>query len=226
MDAFHDNAARVRDRIAAACRRAGREPSAVKLLAVTKTVPLERVRAAFDGGHRAFGENYAQEALPKVAALPGAEWHFIGKLQGNKAKDVAGRFALLHSMDRESLARELDRRCALLGASMSVLLEVNLAGEATKGGVTRENAPVLAEFIATRCPALRVEGLMAFPPPGEDSRPYYRDLAALARAIDARRFPGVAMRELSMGVSDDFETAVEEGATLVRLGTVLFGARS
>jgi pyridoxal phosphate enzyme (YggS family) len=203
---------RVRERIALACARAGRDPASVTLVAVSKTQPVERLREAFEAGQRVFGENYAQELRAKADALPGAEWHFIGALQTNKARIVVGRAALIHTCDRLSLARELAKRAA----SQRVLLEVNIGREPQKSGALPEDVPALLDAVRA-LPTLRCEGLMCIPPAAGDPRPHFRALRELAGKL--------GLRELSMGMSADYETAIEEGATIVRVGTAIFGAR-
>ncbi len=226
MSLIADNLARVRERLLAAARRAGRDPAAVRLVAVTKTVGLERLKEAADAGQRLFGENYLQEARAKIAALePGLEWHFIGHLQSNKAKPAVELFQLIHSVDRLRLAVALDQAAARLGKRQAVLIQVNLGGEASKSGVAPGEAPQLLEALS-RLPHLRVAGLMTLPPwlpDPEAMRPYFRALRELRDRLAAQF--GLALPELSMGMSGDFEVAVEEGATLVRLGTAIFGAR-
>lgn len=212
----------LRARIARAAERAGRRSDEVRIVAVSKKHPPEAIREAFRAGQRVFGENYAQEILAKQAALAdlsqeGLVWHFVGRLQKNKAKDVVSQVALIHGVDSAELAAALSRRAR---APQDVLVQVNVAGEATKAGVNEAELPRLLEAIAA-LPRLRCVGLMTMPPPAaraEDNRPWFRKLAALARRH--------GLRELSMGTSDDFEVAVEEGATLVRLGTSIFGART
>ena len=204
---------RVRERIAAACARAGRDPSSVTLVAVSKTQPLEKLRQAFEAGQRAFGENYAQELRAKSEALPGAEWHFIGGLQTNKARMVVGRAALVHTCDRIGLARELAKRAA---APQRVLLEVSIGKEPQKSGVLPEDVAALLEVVRA-LPQLRCEGLMCIPPASGDPRPHFRALRELASRL--------GLRELSMGMSADYEAAIEEGATIVRIGTAIFGQR-
>ncbi|MEW5725425.1 MAG: YggS family pyridoxal phosphate-dependent enzyme [Thermodesulfobacteriota bacterium] len=212
----------VQARIEAACRRAGRDPSAVRLVAVTKTVPLESVKSGLEAGLTILGENYVQEAQLKIEALGSrASWHFIGRLQTNKAKYAVRLFDLIHSVDDLKLARELDKRAGALGRRQPVLVQVNLSGEETKGGAAEEEAAGLIEQVGA-LPQLELQGLMTMPPffdQPERSRPYF---AALRRLRD-RMAP--ALPELSMGMSGDFEVAVEEGATLVRVGTAIFGPR-
>jgi pyridoxal phosphate enzyme (YggS family) len=197
---------------------------------VSKTHPADAVREAVAAGARDFGENYAQELASKMAELAGAggppaiRWHFIGRLQRNKAKLVAGRVALVHAVDSVELAEELARRAG--GAAQSILLAVNLAGEATKGGVTAETAPGVARAIAA-VSGTALDGLMTMPPPADDreaSRPHFTALRALRDRL--RDDLGRALPVLSMGMSHDFEVAIACGATHVRIGTAIFGSRS
>ncbi|HKA89026.1 MAG TPA: YggS family pyridoxal phosphate-dependent enzyme [Haliangiales bacterium] len=206
----------MRLRIAAACARAGRPESAVTLCAVSKTHPAPAVREAHAAGLRDFGENYVQELLPKAAELADLDlrWHYVGHLQRNKAKDVVGRVALVHGVDSLALAEALDRRAA---APLDVLVQVNAGDEDSKAGVAWDEVPALVAAIR-RLARVRCRGLMAIPPPSEDNRPRFRRLAELAASLD--------LPELSMGMSDDFEAAIEEGATIVRIGTAIFGARA
>jgi PLP dependent protein len=203
-----------------ACRAAGRPEGSVELLAVSKLQPLEALREAYAAGVRAFGENYAQELRDKSAALadlPGIRWHAIGPLQTNKAKYVARSAHVFHALDRADVAEELSRRRS--GAPLEVYLEVNVGGEASKGGVAPAKVPALAERVR-QLPGLQLVGLMAMPPLGpgaEESRPHFRKLAALARAE--------GLTGLSMGTTHDYRVAIEEGATVVRVGTALFGER-
>jgi hypothetical protein len=222
------NLDQIRSRIAAACLRAGRRPEEVRLVAVSKTQPPERIEAAAAAGQLLFGENYVQELLAKIEAVQSpVEWHFIGALQSNKVKYLAGRVTLLHSVDRLSLAQEVDRQWGKLGRAADVLLQVNLGSEATKAGTDERALEALARQVA-QLPHVRLRGLMALPPYCEDPeavRPFFRRLCELSEGIAALRLPGVEMKELSMGMSHDFEAAVEEGATLVRVGTAIFGER-
>lgn len=218
----------VRRRIAEASRRVGRSPAEVRLVGVTKTVAVERVLEAYGAGLRDFGENYVQQALTKVDRTPrDARWHMIGHLQSNKAKRAVEVFSLVHSLDRPSLAKALDKAARARGARLDVLIQVNTGGEQTKSGTSPEGALDLARR-AAEWPDLRVCGLMAIPPylpDPEEVRPHFRNLRRLRDRIAALGLPGVEMAELSMGMSHDFETAVEEGATLVRVGTAIFGER-
>lgn len=214
----------VRARVDAACRRAGRAPDAVRVVAVSKGMPADAVRSAARAGARDVGENYVQEAEAKrdaLADVAGVTWHFIGRIQRNKAAALA-TFDLVHSVADERSARALDVAAARIGVPLRVLLQVNVAGEATKGGVAPEAVPTLLAAVR-RLSSVRVAGLMAIPPPlaPEAVRPLFAALRALRDAQeDAAELP-----ELSMGMSADFEVAIEEGATLVRVGTAIFGPR-
>jgi pyridoxal phosphate enzyme (YggS family) len=215
-------------RIEAAAARAGREASSVRLLGVTKTVEPDKIREAFDAGLRLFGENYLQEALSKMDRLPSdVEWHMIGHLQSNKARRAVEAFAMIQSLDRPSLAEALEKAAAARGIRMQVLLQVNLGDEATKSGCDAASLETLARR-SSEWPNLDVRGLMALPPYLEDSeevRPFFRRLKELAERLTKLALPGVEMKELSMGMSHDFEVAIEEGATIVRVGSALFGER-
>jgi pyridoxal phosphate enzyme (YggS family) len=216
----------VRSRIAAAARRAGRDPGAVRLVAVSKTVDLDRIREALAAGQRLFGENYVQEARDKIAVLGSeANWHLVGHLQTKKAKAAVELFDLIHSVDRLKLAQALDQAAARSGKVQEILLQVNLAGEESKSGAAPEDLPELLQQVS-RLSQVRVLGLMTMPPwlaDPEAVRPYFR---ALREWRDrCRTHTGLPLEELSMGMSGDFEVAVEEGATLVRVGTSIFGSR-
>jgi len=216
----------VRDRIEAACARAGREVREVRLVAVSKTVGVERIRRLVECGHDLLGENRVQEALQKIPALgPAVRWHLVGHLQRNKARHAVGAFELLHGVDSERLAVEIDRRAEQSGIRQAVLLQVNLAGEETKSGVGEAGLPALLDTVAA-LPGVELRGLMTIPPPAEDpeeSRRWYSRLRELRDRSAAR--VGLPLPELSMGMTDDFEVAVEEGATLVRVGRAIFGER-
>lgn len=223
-----DNLERVQERIRAAERRAGR-PGSVTLVAVTKLVPPERIAEAYRAGVRHFGENRVQEFDEKRRwlTLPSATWHLVGHLQSNKARRAADLFARVDSLDSFRLAEKLAEAAAGLGKRLPVLIQVRLGGETTKHGVEPGGVAELVEKCAT-LDALAIQGLMAIPPfleLPEELRPFFRRLRDLAEELERRRIPGVEMRELSMGMSHDFEVAIEEGATQVRLGTALFGAR-
>ena len=220
--------ARVRERIDLAAQRSGRSPERVRLVAVSKTVDPERVRQAIEAGAKILGENYVQEAQKKIEVL-GHEvaWHFIGHLQANKAKAAAGLFDCIHSVDSLSLAQELGRRAKLRGKVLPVLLQVNVSGEVTKFGAQEKETFLLAEKLSAT-DGIEVKGLMTMPPFFEDpeaSRPYFAELRKLGERLGRQKIPRISMEELSMGMSNDFEVAVEEGATLVRVGTAIFGPR-
>ncbi len=224
---IRERAAAVMDRLARAAARAGRRPGEVRLVAVSKTQGPEAVAEARDAGLSAFGENYVQEAEPKIRAVPGAEWHLIGTLQRNKAGKAVSLFDWIETVDSPELVAAISRRAAVAGKTVDLLVEVNVAGEGTKGGVAPGGIPAVLDA-AAGLPGIRVRGLMAIPPLAEDpeaSRPYFRRLRALL-AESAQRAPrGVELAELSMGMSHDFEVAIEEGATIVRVGTAIFGPR-
>jgi pyridoxal phosphate enzyme (YggS family) len=218
-----ENLRAVRERIARACERAKRDPASVELVAVSKVQPVEAVREAARAGQRAFGENYAQELREKAdAAGEGIEWHFLGALQTNKVKMVAGRVALLHTCDRQSLAQELNKRAAALGIVQRVLVEVNLASEPQKGGIAPGDLGSFVDSVRN-LPALRCEGLMCIPPADDDPRTHFRTLRDLRDELHGHT--GLALPQLSMGMSADYELAIEEGATIVRVGTAIFGER-
>ena len=209
----------IRARVDAACERAGRAPGDVTIIAVSKTQPVAAIREALAAGATEFGENYVQELVAKRAEVTGASWHFIGKLQRNKAKLIAGQVALIHAVDSLELAAELGKRAV---AMQPILLAVNVAGEATKTGVTAETALDVARAIAA-LGNVRLDGLMTMPPPELDPRPHFEALRVLrARLADALGRP---LPVLSMGMSGDFETAIACGATHVRIGTAIFGSR-
>lgn len=225
MSQIAQNLEEVRGRIAAAAHKAGRDPAQVRLVAVSKTVPAERIKEAVAAGQRLFGENYLQEARGKIEALgEAATWHFIGHLQSNKAKGAVELFDLIHGVDRPKLAAALEAAAAAMDKVQEILLQVNLAGEASKSGAAPEAAPGLLREIS-RLPHLRVMGLMTMPPflDPEAVRPYFRALREWRDRLQDSS--GLPLPELSMGMSGDYEVAVEEGATLVRVGTAIFGSR-
>lgn len=223
-----DRLAEIREEIRAAALAAGRNPEQVRLVAVSKTRPAADVIAAYHAGQSLFGENYVQELGAKAAEVSEpVEWHFIGHLQSNKVRQIAGLVSMIHSLDRLSLAEEVSRQWGKLGMSCDVLVQVNIAGEASKSGTSEAEALTLVSDIA-RLPHIRVRGLMTMPPFFDDpeaARPYFAGLKRLSERIDAEGIPGVEMKELSMGMSGDFEAAIREGATLVRVGTAIFGER-
>ena len=230
MISIMENVAQVQERIAAACRRSGRRPHEVKLVAISKTFPPESIRAAYEAGLRDFGENRVQEAAAKRPALSDLSltWHLVGHLQTNKAKPARDLFHWVHSVDSFRLAQKLDQATASGGGRLAVLLEVNLGGEESKAGVGESEIIQLAQQMS-QLATLEVRGLMVIPPFFDDPeqvRPYFRQLRELAQEIDAKNIANVSMHELSMGMSHDFEVAIEEGATIIRVGTAIFGARS
>ncbi len=224
-----ENIARVQERIAGACRRSGRRVDDVRLVAISKTMPPEAIRAAYDAGLREFGENRVQEAKAKRPALSDltVAWHLVGHLQTNKAKPARELFHWIHSLDSLRLAERLAAAAPCSSDRLPVLLEVNLGEEITKSGARAEEVAALAEKVA-QFETLELRGLMVIPPFFEDpekGRPFFRRLGELAKEIESRKLPNVSMRELSMGMSHDFEAAIEEGATIVRVGTAIFGPR-
>ncbi len=222
------NIQNIRQRIAAAAARAHRDPAGIRLMAVSKTVEPERIQRALDAGITLLGENYVQEAREKIPAVGrGAEWHMIGHLQTNKAKYVVHLFDWIHSVDRLELAQELDKRAFQHNRRLNVLVEVNVSGEASKNGIEPSGVPELVRRISA-LPHLTIRGLMTMPPYSdnpENSRPYFQALRGLRDEIHAAAIPNVRMDELSMGMTDDFEVAVEEGATIIRVGRAIFGER-
>jgi len=224
-----ENVAQVRERIAAACRRSGRRLDEVKLVAISKTFPPESIRAAYEAGLRDFGENRVQEAAAKRPALAdlSVTWHLVGHLQTNKAKAARELFHWVDSVDSFRLAQKLEHAEPSSGERLAVLLEVNLGEEASKTGVGDSEIFQLAQQIS-QLATLEVRGLMVIPPFFDDPeqvRPYFRRLRQLAQEIEARKIPNLSMQELSMGMSHDFEVAIEEGATMIRVGTAIFGER-
>jgi len=227
MTTIAANLQAVRERIAAACIAAGRRPDAVTLLAVSKTWPAASLRDAADAGQQAFGENYVQEALQKIDALRelALEWHFIGPLQSNKTRAVAEHFAWVHSVDRLKIAQRLAGQRPAGMAPINLCLQVNVSGEASKSGCAPAEVAGLADAIAP-LPGVRLRGLMAIPEPTDDASLQRRRFAMLRGLFeDIRAKPGSKLDTLSMGMSDDLEAAIMEGATLVRVGTAIFGQR-
>jgi len=217
----------VQDRIAAACAAAGRSPDSVTLLAVSKTWPAAAVRGVAACGQRAFGENYVQEAVDKIAALsdlPGLEWHFIGPLQSNKTRPVAENFHWVHSIDRLKIAQRLSEQRPAALPPLQVCLQVNVSGEESKSGCPPQEAETLALAVAA-LPRLQLRGLMAIPEPSEDLALLHQRFALLRNLQDQLKHRGLALDTLSMGMSHDLESAIAEGATLVRVGTAIFGTR-
>lgn len=224
-----ENLARIQERIAAACRRSGRRPEEVKLVAVSKTVPPEAICVAYEAGLRDFGENRVQEADAKRPALSdlNATWHLVGHLQTNKAKRARELFHWVQSVDSVRVAQTLDQAGIGSGEKFPILIQVNLGEEPTKFGCPEKDLLPLVGQIC-QLPTLDLRGLMVLPPFSEDpeqTRPFFRRLRELARAIQAHQLPNISMLELSMGMSHDYEVAIEEGATILRLGTAIFGPR-
>jgi len=216
----------VHKRIESAARRAGRDPATVTLLAVSKQHPAEAVRAAAAAGQRHFGENYLQEALAKIEALRDLPlaWHFIGQLQANKTRDVAQAFQWVHTLDRAKIAQRLSAQRPHYAGPLDVLLQVRLAEEAGKGGVEVEHVPALAEIVAGM-PRLRLRGLMCIPPPQTDEALQHEPFRMLRELLLDLNRAGHSLDTLSMGMSADLEAAIAEGATIVRVGTAIFGPR-
>ena len=228
--ALHARLAGVRDRVARAAGRARRDPASIRIVAVSKTFTAEHVRVAADAGQLDFGENKVQEGLQKIAQTADLQikWHLVGHLQSNKARKAGARFDVVHSVDSAGLVGKLDEAAQAEGRTLDLLVQVDLAGEATKHGAQEaELAPI---FDAARhCRAARVVGLMLLPPATDDpqgARPYFRALRDMRDRLLARDVDGSTVGELSMGMSHDFEVAIEEGATLVRVGTAIFGERT
>ncbi|MBI5899567.1 MAG: YggS family pyridoxal phosphate-dependent enzyme [Rhodocyclales bacterium] len=227
MTSIAANLQAVRERIGAACRAAGRPADSVSLLAVSKTWPASALRDAAGAGQLAFGENYVQEALDKIATLQALalEWHFIGPLQSNKTRAVAENFAWVHSVDRLKIAERLAAQRPPNLPPLNVCLQVNVSGEASKSGCAPAEAPAVAAAIV-RLPGLRLRGLMAIPEPTDDTALQRRRFASLREALATiSAQTGSPLDTLSMGMSDDLEAAIMEGATMVRVGTAIFGKR-
>ncbi len=215
----------IRRQVADAADVAGRDPSDITIVAVTKTVGIEDIRSAVEAGLHAFGENRVQEFLGKYGLFPNVDWHFIGTLQTNKAKDVVGRACLIHSVASLHLIHEIAKRAAAAGVVQDVLLQVNVSGESTKHGFRPEDVrEALIEASSAR-EAIRVRGLMTMAPFGrpEDARWVFRDLKELRDSFREMPLNGVELDELSMGMSNDFRVAIEEGATIIRVGRAIFG---
>lgn len=224
--AISDSLQVTKTRITAACVAAGRAPDAVRLLVVSKTFPATAVREAFDAGARAFGENYVQEGLAKIADLLDLrgrlEWHLIGPLQSNKTKPVAEQFDWVHSVDRLKIAQRLSEQRPAGLAPLNICLQINISGEASKSGLLPGDAAALARQVAA-LPRLRLRGLMAVPEPGPGALAQHRAMAAL---FDALKADGLALDTLSLGMSADLEDAIAAGSTMVRVGSAIFGSRT
>ncbi len=228
MSKIEKNIERIRETIAGAAAKAGRNAGDVKIMGVTKTVDDERIREAIACGITIMGENYVQEAKRKIETMGrDLEWHMIGHLQSNKAKYAVRLFDMIHSVDRLGLAQELDKRAKGSGMTMKILIEVNTGGEETKSGVSQDKAIDLVRAVS-RLENLSLQGLMTMPPwfdNPEDARPYFVALRELRDRVVDEGIEGIEMGELSMGMTDDYGVAVEEGATIVRIGRAIFGER-
>lgn len=227
MSDIATNLQAVRERVRQAALAAGREPSAVTLLAVSKTWPAACVQEAVVAGQRAFGENYVQEGVGKIAALPDAalEWHFIGPLQSNKTRPVAEHFAWVHSIERLKIAERLSEQRPETLPPLQVCVQVNVSGEASKSGCAPEEAAALCRAVSV-LPRLKLRGLMAIPAPSDDPLEQRQPLRRLRLLLEELRSVGLGLDTLSMGMSHDLEAAVAEGATIVRIGTAIFGERN
>ena len=223
-----DNLDLVEQNIKEACVRSGRERSAVKLIAVSKTKPVSLLQEAYDCGCRDFGENHVQEIVEKYDKLPkDIRWHMIGHLQKNKVKYIIDKVCMIHSVDSYDLAREISKRALNAGIVMPILIEVNTGGEESKSGISPENTIDIIKRISI-LPGIEVHGLMTVPPIAkipEDNRTFFRMLYKLSVDINEQKIDNIKMGELSMGMSGDYQTAIEENATFVRVGTAIFGAR-
>lgn len=228
MHCITENLREVREQVRQSAEKVGRDPAEVKIVAVTKTVPVEKIKLAVDSGLTVLGENRVQELLEKQPILDGVEWHIIGHLQTNKVKYIADKISMLHSLDSLGLAAEISKRISALGGELEVLVQVNVAGEDSKFGIKPSET---FEFIdaVRKLPGIKLSGLMTIAPfvaDPEETRPVFRQLKSLAEEVKKIGFPGVGMSHLSMGMSNDYKVAVEEGATLIRLGSTIFGSRN
>lgn len=228
MSQIADNILSVKERIEKAALKAGRAPGDIKLVAVSKRIGVEEIRDAISTGATILGESYVQEAKEKIEEIGHhVQWHMIGHLQTNKVKQAISLFDMIHSVDRIGLAKEIDKRAKQSGKRVSVLIQVNISHETTKSGIERDSAISLVSEI-TNLTNIKAEGLMTMPPYFDDpeyARPYFKSLRELKEEIERKRFVNISMKELSMGMSNDFEIAIEEGATIIRVGTAIFGER-
>ena len=226
---IRENLEEIRGKIKAACQRAGREEGAVTLIAVSKTKPLEDLREAYEAGARDFGENKVQELTEKIPEMPkDVRWHMIGHLQRNKVKYIVGKVYMIHGVDSLRLAEEISKEAVKQGVSVRILMEVNVAQEETKFGISVSEAPLLAEQIA-KLPGISLQGLMTIAPyvdDPEENREIFAKLRQLAVDISRKNIDNICMNVLSMGMTGDYEVAIEEGATYVRVGTGIFGERN
>jgi pyridoxal phosphate enzyme (YggS family) len=219
----------IRARVDEAAVRSGRDPSEVTLMAVTKTRTADEINRAIDAGATDVGENKVQEVVAKYGDVKDVRLHFIGHLQTNKVKTIIDKVVMIHSVDSMHLAKEIDKRAKAAGLTMDILIEINPAMEETKSGVSTDEAAGLAASIAEECENLRIRGVMCIPPPAEtpeDARPYFRETKEVFDELKAADLPGAKIDTLSMGMSGDFEVAIEEGSTIVRVGTSIFGPRN
>jgi len=224
---IRDSLAGIHKRVEAAALACGRNPEEIKVVAVSKRFPVEKIIEANENGHSLFGENQVQEARDKIALLEGRDikWHLIGHLQSNKARIAAQCFDCIQTVDRPKIARRLDSLASEFGRDLAVLMQVNVGGEEQKAGIDPGDAPQLLAVI-DECPNLRLQGLMTIPPyteDPEDARNYFKTLREIRDTLNEGR--GVPLQELSMGMSHDFEVAIQEGATIIRVGTAIFGQR-
>ena len=225
---IRENLKTVQDAICRAAVKAGRDPAQIKLIAVSKTKPLSMVQEAVDCGMLEFGENRPQELAEKAMQLPNLRWHQIGQLQKNKVRHIIDKVALIHSVDTLSLAQEIEKRASAIGKIQDILVQVNVSGEETKSGVSCQDAKNLCQGISETCPHIRILGLMTISVRGmseEENFAVFSRLKALAQEIETMHLARVSMRELSMGMTHDFEPAIRAGATMIRVGTGIFGAR-
>lgn len=228
MEDIRENIKRIKDRICKAALQSGRDPENILLIAVTKTVGVDHIKAGIEAGLDIFGENRVQDAEGKILELGhDVQWHFIGHLQTNKVKKAIDLFDIIHSVDSLHLALEIDKRASVADKCVPVFLQVDLGGEETKFGFSKEELLQALDQMAGFT-HIRIRGLMTMPPWAEnpeESRPYFRELAMLKETISSRHIAGISMEHLSMGMSQDFEVAIQEGADMIRIGTALFGAR-
>lgn len=222
-----ENLADIEQRITAAAEKSGRKRGDILLLAVTKTIDTERINEAVELGYKSLGENRVQEIMDKYDKIQGVDWHLIGHLQTNKVKYIADKVKMIHSVDSLKLGEEISKRCSNCGRVMDILVEVNIAGEEAKHGVPPEEAENLAVELA-KLPNLHIKGLMTvapYDPEPENNRKYFRIMRKIFVDIQAKNYDNIDMEFLSMGMTNDYETAIEEGANIVRIGTGIFGAR-
>lgn len=224
MDYLHNNFKKVKEKIEKACRKTGRNPAEITLVAVSKTVDIETVRKAYELGITNFGENRVQELKNKVPLLPEASWHMIGRLQTNKVKDIVGKVVLIHSLDRWNLAEEIDKRAKIMDINVSTLLQINIAGEEQKAGLLPDDVEYFLKSVG-QLSNIRILGFMTMAPlldNPEEARPVFRELANLRHKFSAHNYTNVDLKYLSMGMSQDFDIAIEEGANIVRIGSLIF----